>query len=229
QTIIPVQNGGVYNTHFLSYGLGFFLSDVKGYKQASHTGGLPGNVTLVTLIPELELGIIVLTNGQEGGAFQAVGNAIKDSYLGVTVPDRVQQYAGNRKRAVAEAQQLTDSVWKEIARVQKNQARRPDFSPYLGTYRDPWFGDVQVTLKNGKPWFQSKRSPKLNGELFSYKGSTFVVRWSDRSLDADAFVSFTLDTEGRASGMTMKAVSPLTDFSYDFHDLEFKRVAGMNP
>jgi hypothetical protein len=43
-------------------------------------------------------------------------------------------------------------------------------------------------------------------------------------MDADAYMSFIMDTEGRASGFTMKAISPLTDFSYDFHDLDFKRL-----
>ena len=41
-------------------------------------------------------------------------------------------------------------------------------------------------------------------------------------LDADAYVKFNLDTEGKAAGMTMEAISPLTDFSFDFQDLDFK-------
>ena len=47
--------------------------------------------------------------------------------------------------------------------------------------------------------------------------------WNDRSMDADAYVMFSLDNTGKASGMTMEAISPLTDFSYDFHDLDFRR------
>jgi hypothetical protein len=43
-------------------------------------------------------------------------------------------------------------------------------------------------------------------------------------MDADAYVNFSLDQDGKASGFTMKAVSPLTDFSYDFHDLDFYRT-----
>jgi len=43
-------------------------------------------------------------------------------------------------------------------------------------------------------------------------------------MDADAFVSFSMDEDGKAVGIKMRAVSPLTDFSYDFHDLDLKRV-----
>ena len=99
-----------------------------------------------------------------------------------------------------------------------------DITPYLGTYKDTWFGDIQVSNNNGKAWLASKRSPKLKGELFPYKGNTLIVRWTDRSMDADAFVMFTTDMDGKPSGMTMKAISPLTDFSFDFQDLDLKRV-----
>ena len=60
--------------------------------------------------------------------------------------------------------------------------------------------------------------------MFYYKANTFIVKWADRSMQADAYVMYVLDEDGRATGFTMKAVSPLTDFSYDFHDLNFTRV-----
>ena len=82
---------------------------------------------------------------------------------------------------------------------------------------------MTISLKNGKLWFDSKRSLKLTGELLAYKGNTFIARWNDRSMDADAYVMFILDNTGKASGFKMKAISPMTDFSYDFHDLDFNR------
>jgi hypothetical protein len=57
-----------------------------------------------------------------------------------------------------------------------------------------------------------------------YKGNTFAVKWLSRSMKADAFVLFNLDQEGKPLGFRMKAISPLTDFSYDFYDLDFKRI-----
>ena len=224
QTIIQVNGPGPYNTHFAAYGLGFFLSDIKGYKQITHTGGLEGMVTQITMIPELNLGIIVLTNQQEGGAFRSITDQIKDGYFGITGTNRVTEYSTQRKNQLAFATHLVDSVWKEIDKVQQSGNEKTDINLFAGTYRDVWFGDVTISIKNSKAWFDSKRSPKLTGELFHYKGNTFVVRWKDRSMDADAFVNFSLDEEGKASGIKMRAISPLTDFSYDFHDLDFQRV-----
>ncbi len=51
-----------------------------------------------------------------------------------------------------------------------------------------------------------------------------MAKWADRSLEADAFVMFGLDYEGKPATIKMKPISPLTDFSYDFQDMDFKRI-----
>lgn len=220
QTIIPVRSPAPYNTHFASYGLGWFLSDVKGYKQATHTGGLAGIVTQVTIIPEMKLGIIVFTNQQVGAAFTAITNTIKDSYFGMPKVDRVAEYHARVVAGNENAKKITSEIWTAIDAQQKSNTKI-DLTQFTGIYRDTWFGDIEISLKNGKLYFDSKRSPRLSGEMLYYKGNTFVAKWNDRSLDADAFVKFSLDTEGKAEGATMEAISPLTDFSFDFQDLEF--------
>ena len=224
QTLMPVTTAPPYNTHFAAYGLGFVLNDIKGYKQVSHTGGLAGVVTQITMLPELKLGIIVLTNQQSGAAFVSITNTIKDSYLGITGMDRVKQMHDRVVKNETEAKKITDSIWAAIAAQQISNSNKIDFSNYAGTYTDKWFGDVVISEKNGKPWFSSKRSPKLSGEMLYYKGNTFVAKWNDRSMDADAYVQFSLDKEGRGEGIKMNAISPLTDFSFDFQDLDFTRV-----
>jgi len=223
QTIIPVRNSSVYNTHFAGYALGWVLSDVKGYKQVGHTGGLAGIVTQVTLIPEMKLGIIVLTNQQSGEAFTAITNTIKDRYFGIEGVDRIKQYHDAATKNITDAKKITDAIWKDIEVQQKSSLAKTDNSLYTGTYSDKWFGEVIISVKNGKLWFDSQRSTKLTGELLTYKGNTFIARWNDRSMDADAWVMFNLDNAGKASGIKMKAISPLTDFSYDFQDLDFNR------
>jgi CubicO group peptidase (beta-lactamase class C family) len=224
QTILPVGGPGAYNTHFMAYGLGFGISDVKGLKQLSHTGGTLGMVTQITMIPELNLGIIVLTNQQESGAFRSITDQVKDGYFNISGTDRVAQYSAGRRTQMDWAQKFTDSVWNEVAKVQKQRGDKTDLAPYTGTYHDNWLGDIVISVKNGKGWFASKRSPKLTGELLPYNGDRFIVKWLDRSMDADAYVDFGMNKNGKAATIKMQAVSPLTDFSYDFHDLDFSRV-----
>ncbi|RDV13435.1 serine hydrolase [Pontibacter diazotrophicus] len=220
QTIIPFRGTSSFNTHFTAYGLGWFLADTKGYKEVNHTGGLPGMVTQVTLLPELNLGIIVLTNQQSGEAFRTVTNTIKQAYLGMEAKDWVEHFREREAQYKAEAKTITDKTWQEIDAKLKDKKLKAALKDYTGTFEDKWFGQVDIYRKKNKLWFQSKRSPKLSGEMLYYKDNMFVVKWTDRSMDADAFVMYSPDQEG----ITMKAVSPLTDFSYDFHDLDFHRV-----
>ena len=117
-----------------------------------------------------------------------------------------------------------DEVSKGIEEKIKQAGGKFSIEPYAGTYKDPWFGEVEISTKNGKPWLESKRSPRLSGELFPYKGNTLIVRWTNRSLDADAYVIFSTNMEGKPSGMKMNAISPLTDFSFDFQDLDFIKI-----
>lgn len=223
QTIIPVITKAPYNTHFSGYGLGWFLSDVKGYKQVGHTGGLEGIVTQITLLPELNLGIIVLTNQQSGAAFSAITNTIKDSYLGIQSEDYVTKYSTSLKENEASADKVTENVWAVVAK-NKNDKIKIDFKSFVGTYKDNWFGEVLLSERKGRLYFTSKRSPQLKGEVFLYKDNNYVVKWDNAYFHADAHLFFECDATGKAVRITMKPISELTDFSYDFQDLDFKRV-----
>ena len=223
QTIIPVMNRGSYNTNFAGYGLGWFVSDVAGKKQLQHSGGLLGTVTLTTFIPELHLGIIVLTNQQSGAAFNAITNTIKDSYLGIKGFDRVKAGRGGVDQREKEARAIVDAVWKTVDSSKRAKAI-PSQKIYSGSYHDDWFGKVEIREEKDGLRFTSEKSPRLKGTMHFYTGNTWVVKWDDRSFDADAFASFVLDENGIAKGFTMRAFSPLTDFSFDFHDLDLKRI-----
>lgn len=224
QTIIPVRGKTTYNTHFASYGLGWFLSDEEGHKVATHTGGLAGIVTQITLIPEMKLGIIVLTNQQVGAAFTSITNTIKDSYYGVRGQNRIDQYAARVASGKKNADSITNKIWNDINAQQQSNLAKPELNKYVGTYKDDWFGEVSISLNNGNLYFASKNSPRMAGNMYYYKGNTFVIKWNDRSMDADAFALFGTDFNGDPATIKMEAISPLTDFSFDFQDLDFSRV-----
>ena len=76
-TVMDVNRNPRYNSHFSGYGLGWFLSDVLGNMKVEHTGGLPGMLSQTIVIPDMKLGIVILTNtGNEGaGLFSSVSNS----------------------------------------------------------------------------------------------------------------------------------------------------------
>ncbi len=221
QTPLPIYNPGYYETYFNGYGLGWFVSSVKGQRQIGHTGGLAGIVTQVTLFPELGLGIMVFTNQQVGAAFTCITNSIKDAYLGLPPKNWIKELSERVNKLHADSKKIEEDVWKQVESQQKNRMLKPDVANYTGNYKDNWFGEVTLTSQNGKFLFASQNSKRMRGELFYYKANTWVIKWNDRSFDADAFVHFTLDKNGKATGFKMEAFLPITDFSFDFQDLEF--------
>jgi len=219
QTLLPVRKATPYTSNFRTYGLGWQLTDINGHLQVSHTGGLDGIVTQVLMIPDVNLGIIVLTNQQSGAAFTAISNTIKDNYLKLPDFDHIANLSKDSNQKEENADKITDEVWATVSKNQKNKIKT-DFKKLIGTYKDNWLGNIELTEKKGRFFFHSKRSPQLSGEIFFYKDQTFVVKWFNRSFHADAFMTF---SDGNTN-IQMKPISPLTDFSYDFQDLDFHRI-----
>lgn len=220
---VPTGLKNPYDTGFNGYGLGWFLSDVKGHKQVQHTGGLIGTVTQFTLIPDMKLGIVVLTNQQSGVAFNTITNTVKDSYLGI--PDR--NWLKTYGERMAKAEEMYNKQKKEAFDKSDAFAKQKDLHPkteqFSGTYNDVWFGDVVISKEGKNLRINCKNSPRLKGELLPFSYNTFIVKWDDRSYDADAYISFEYDENGKAVSAKMKPVSDVTDFSFDFDDLDLKR------
>jgi hypothetical protein len=112
-------------------------------------------------------------------------------------------------------------VW---ARVQAADKKNVQVEDFLGVYEDKWFGKVEVFMNGEHLWFKSYRSPKLNGSMHYYKANTFAIKWEYQDMPADAFATFTMDEEGKAQSIKMKGISPNIDFSFDFQDLDLRRV-----
>ena len=93
---------------------------------------------------------------------------------------------------------------------------------YVGVYRDRWFGDVTVYRDGEGLVIAAAKSPRLKGRLEPYLGNTFVARWNDRTLEGDAYVTFSGATPDTIDRMAMQAVSDRSDF--DFEDMQLMRV-----
>jgi CubicO group peptidase (beta-lactamase class C family) len=226
QTILPISDLpkelAALQPRFAAYGLGWGLRDYRGRKLVSHTGGLLGMVSQVMLVPEEKLGVVVLTNQEQGAAFRAVTWRILDHYLGAPAVDWTVAFKTASVRDVAEAQAKVEK--RAAGRVRDSKPALP-FTGYCQRYRDPWYGEVAIAMEDGKPVIRFSRSPSLVGDLEHWQYETFVARWRERALNADAFVTFALRPDGNIERMTMEPVSPLTDFSFDFQDLLFTPIA----
>jgi CubicO group peptidase (beta-lactamase class C family) len=220
-TVLETNRFPRYNSHFNGYGLGWFLTDVKGNLKVSHSGGLPGMVSEVTMYPDLNLGIVILTNSDEGGAlFSAVSGTIADSYLGLDDYGWTDKIAGWMQYQKNMSDVVTKKVWEKVESAKNVKVKTEDF---IGIYEDRWFGKIEVFEKDKKLWFKSYRSPKLNGPMAFYNANTFAIKWEYQAMNADALAIFSLDEKGKAQSIKMKGISPNIDFSFDFQDLDLQR------
>ncbi len=207
-------------THFTAYALGWGLKDFYGYLHVGHGGGLQGMTCHIAMLPELDVATVVLTN-QVSQASRAITSEILQATTSAPLEDWVEIYAGAAEERAKEAREAVEKAFAE-----RDSESRPtlDLKAYAGTYRDPWYGDVFVDLAGDRLVMRFGRSELLTGELKHFQYDTFVARWEDRSLFADAYVSFSIGIDGEVESIRMKALSPDTDFSFDFHHLDLRRV-----
>jgi hypothetical protein len=198
------------------YALGLNVTDYRGHALVTHTGGLPGYVSRVALLPDEGVGVAVLTNQEAEEVHEAIAYSVLDEYLDLPRTDWVEAFA--RVRARREATFAAPARPAGPARGRGVRAVRP-LSAYAGLYADAWYGDVRIHVEGGRLVVRFLPTPVLVGDAEPWDGDTFVVRWRDRSLRADAYLALSVSPGGLVERATMRAVSPDTDFSYDFQDL----------
>lgn len=229
QTIVPINDPAAplaaLKPRFAAYGLGWGLRDYHGRKMVGHGGGVAGFVSRVMLAPEENLGFVILTNAEEGGAFDSILYHLLDHYFGLPQTDWIAAFKA-----------ANDLELKNAAEVEKRQAAARDanskpslpLEKYAGQYTDAWYGPATIRMENGGLVLSMDHTPKMTGELEHWQHDTFRTRWRDRTL-ADAFVYFALMPDGSIENFKMLPVSPLADFSFDYQDLLFRPVEKKQP
>ena len=204
---------------FNLYALGFQTNDFRGRKMMWHTGGLPGYLSWLGFIPEARVAVAVLTN-TETPMYAALGWSLLDYAL---TPEKSWDFVGGYA-TLQKRQQAALAAGRKATSSARDSLSKPSLplSKLAGTYTDAWYGDVNVTLANGKLRIAMGHTPQLQGELVHWQHDTFVARWDDREMRADAYVTFQLNPDGTIDQVKMAPADPEVDFSFDFQDLLLK-------
>jgi hypothetical protein len=173
------------------------------------------------MVPDLRLGVAVLTNQESGEAFNAITFTALDRFLHAPAVDWVTAFKTVRDTLASENAAAVGTTTEA-----RDRSSRPSLplEKYAGEYRDAWYGDVAITHAHGRLAIRFTKTPSLVGDLEHWQHDTFVARWRDRELRADAFITFALNPDGSIDQAKMRAVSPETDFSFDFQDLLLEPV-----
>lgn len=224
-TPLPIGQGGqgpmaALTPKFSSYALGWNVADYRGAKLISHGGAVFGSIAQVILLPEQEVGIALVVNAEEGAFLRGISQTLVDHYLAAPAQDWPALFAAQYARRLEGGKAALSAAKAAPAKVGPSLA----LERYAGTYRDPWYGDVVVSSGAGGLRIDFTTTPRMAGKLVHHQYDTFVTRFDDKAIEP-AYVTFALDADGKVARVSMKAESPIADFSYDYQDLDLRPVA----
>ena len=210
----------VAQPHYNLYALGWDLSDYRGGHVIGHDGAVFGSQATVAILPEKNVGIFVATNSEDGEIVRGLLYELLDHYLGFPQdqwPEKWHAFKIARLNAAAK-------------QVQTAAAKPAGVGPslpldrYVGDYTDAWYGTIKVRQSGKGLNIEFPHSTGMEGPLTHYQYDTFKTNprldWIE-----PAYVSFSIDSNGRVDRVTMKPVSPAADFSWDYQDLLFTPAA----
>jgi CubicO group peptidase (beta-lactamase class C family) len=218
RTMLPVypsqENMGI---HFRAYGCGWFMMDYHGRKILEHGGGLPGYISKICLVPEENLGFIILTNG-ESAITQALMYKLLDNFLATEKTDHLKETL-ERSKIYEESQKEAEA--KRLANRELKSTPNVPFSQFAGTYEDIAYGKAEVILgKKNKLTLKLLPTEKLfTAEMEHWQFNTFKFQFADQFLPF-GFANFDFDENNHIKGFSIDL--PNNDFH--FHKLYFKKL-----
>ena len=195
--------------------LGWFVEENNGNTVITHSGGMPGFILNHAVVPEKDLAVICLGNGESYSVF-AVTNKIMDLYLGDGKADPVGDILPRlAKRDEREAKRRGDRV---AARA-KGTKPTTTATVLSGTYADKIYGDATITEKDGKPLLILVPGKELfTGALEHWHYDTWQWNHADPFLEP-GYITFSFDADHKVTGFKIDLHSP----DFHFYKLDFKR------
>lgn len=218
-TSLPVSSRDMeMGTNFKGYGQGWFLMDYYGLRVAHHGGGLPGYISKICLVPNEDLGFIILTNG-ESNLPSALMYKILDMYLGREEKD----WSSIMRQGYVRYYEQLDA--ERAARKEKRNAElKADIGleELQGSYEDKMYGEAQVTLMGKKKKQKAvltlmPAKDLFTSELEHWEGNSYKIKWKDDFLPW-GIVTFKRLDDGKV-GFTIDLKNP----DFHFFNLNFKK------
>ncbi len=201
---------------FSTYALGWNAWDHNGRKVVEHAGGMPGYISQVTLVPQENLGIIILTNTLTGLP-TALELYILDLYLKDKTTDWAAMFLNFKKMG-----EKADSVRlaaREESRIKDTKPSLP-LESYVGIYKDKMYGQAEVSLEDGKLKIVLLPAKEVfTATMDHWHYDTFKVAFKDPFLPA-GYITFNFDSKRNIEGFKID----LKSNDFHFFNLDFRKL-----
>ncbi|MEZ4806885.1 MAG: serine hydrolase [Flavobacteriales bacterium] len=195
--------------------LGWFVEDNNGHDMITHSGGMPGFILNHAVVPEEDLAVICLGNGESYSVF-AITNKILDLYLGDGTADPVGDLLPRlAKRDEREARRRNDRIASRV----KNTKPTVGADGLAATYTDKIYGDATITTTKGIATLTLVPARDLfAGTLEHWHYDTWKWDHADPFLEP-GYITFQFDTDHKVTGFKVDLHSP----DFHFYKLDFRK------
>ncbi len=201
-----------FNRHFSGYGLAWSLSDYHGKLRVGHTGGFDGMISAITMIPDENLGVVVLTNGMKSPIMAATYHAL-DLYLGVSKKDWSADMLKEKNESLANDTRISDRKEKRVLDSKPSLA----LSAYTADYTSDIYGTISISEKDGELRLDFEHSPDLSATFRHWQNDEWEIVWDKKhAWFSFGTVKFKLDANKKVTGFDFDV--PNDDFFFE----EFK-------
>lgn len=204
---------------FFGYALGFRAYNYQKYKVIGHGGKLGGFVSQVAMVPDLKLGITVLTNQESTAAYWSIIYHVLDYYEKNPTFDWIKAFSDEQVLATS---RLAESQRKNLVKPDPAGKYTLPLTKFTGDYRDEIYGDVSLRDSPSGILLEFKQLPHLNAVLNYFQYNTFIATMKNKSLKADSYVTFALNPDGSVDQIKLKIIDPDSDLT--FHDVLLRPV-----
>jgi CubicO group peptidase (beta-lactamase class C family) len=164
--------------HYQLYGLGWMLEDYHGREIVSHTGGVNGYVTSVTLVPEERLGIVVLTNTDSNSFYESLKRDLLTVALGLPYRHHDDRFFAQYDYTAAAEKTLRQAQRDSVAL--KNAPSLP-LAAFAGTYTHPVYGWAKLEV-SGAHLVLRLQHHAMTGKLEHLGDDRFLCTYSDPTM-----------------------------------------------
>ncbi|MFM7770982.1 MAG: serine hydrolase, partial [Bacteroidota bacterium] len=194
--------------HVNGYGLGWELMEYGGRKIVNHGGGYDGMISKTVLIPDLNLGFVMLTNSNNSLP-SAMTFEFLDLFLNVNPKSGVLKLLAPKKEEIkaADGQASEMAFYAVSGKVE-------------GLYRSEMYGDVEVIKKGDSYKIDFKPTALFKGNLYHLGNERFALDWTTQMMLPDGVVQFVRNTNGDIQEMRIEVENP----DFDFSELKLFRV-----
>ncbi|WP_422059035.1 serine hydrolase [Sphingopyxis sp.] len=202
-----------------AYALGWQVQDYRGHRIVQHSGGVFGSITRVAIIPDKNVAFAIMMNSEDSGMLLGLYYDLLDHYLDQPDYGWIDKWEDWYQSRLAGGVEYLKQKQASPAKSGPSLA----LAGYAGRYRDPWYGDIVIGSTPKGLTIDFTSTPRMAGRLAHWQYDSFVTAFDDPAIEP-AYVTFALDADGKVTGVKLKAVSQIADFSWDYHDLDLKPV-----